>query len=124
MDFPPWPCVYVVSGGNRRVKIGYTTDMGNRITALQMASPVRLRILTTCPGDRALEARLHREFRKYRTHGEWFDLSSANLRRLLRIMAGDEALPEVQTARPKRQADPRSGRKYSKVKVTRVQPKR
>ena len=142
LEFPPWPCVYVISGGSRRVKIGYTTDMANRLSALQASSPRRLRIMATTPGTLATEAWLHKRFGKYRLHGEWFDLSSANMRLLMRYMSGDEPIPTKPVqARTERTAKARFDRqrreaaqrwngyapstgqpKYSKVKVTRIPP--
>lgn len=117
MEFPPWPCVYAISAGRSRVKIGHSTDMAGRFSALQHASPYKLRILATMPGGVAEERWLHREFRKYRKHGEWFDLSSTNLRRLMELMAC-ETPGRIET-KPKKVASPyRSG----KVKRSVVPP--
>lgn len=142
LEFPPWPCVYVIAGGGRRVKIGYSTDMAARLAALQSGSPQQLRILATHLGSPALESWLHKRFGRYRTHGEWFDLSSANLALLLRYMADEEPMPVdlVQAVERKRRAQsegrkrraadkrftgyaPSTGQaKYSKVKVTHFEP--
>ncbi len=142
LEFPPWPCVYVISAGRRRAKIGYSTDMCARFGALQMASPQRLRIIGTHPGTRATEAWLHKRFGKYRTHGEWFDLSSAAQADLMRLMNGDAPIPTaevdaierrskaVSTGRKRHEAGqrftgyaPSTGQpKYSKVKVTHFPP--
>lgn len=142
VEFPPWPCVYVIGGGRRQVKIGYSTNMAARLAALQAASPQRLRILGTHPGTKATEAWLHERFARYRTHGEWFDLSSANLADLMQLMSGETPIPSAEvdaierrsramsTGRTRRAADqrftghaPSTGQpKYSKVKVYRIPP--
>jgi len=54
------------------IKIGYSINPKARIKALQTASPVKLRLLKTIPGNRQIERALHRKFKKYRLRGEWF----------------------------------------------------
>lgn len=62
----------------RCVKIGYATDVAERILALQTANPFKLTLLAMVPvrGQRG-ERLLHKRFRKYRVRGggtEWFRL--------------------------------------------------
>jgi hypothetical protein len=67
------PTVYFiqpVDGGP--IKVGIAVDVEERLRKLQMGNWVRLRIIATCPGGRAQEKRLHKEWRKHRVHGEWF----------------------------------------------------
>lgn len=65
--------VYFVQGvDGGPIKIGTSRDVGARIADLQCASPVRLRLLGSVPGDATLERRLHRRLAHHRVHGEWF----------------------------------------------------
>lgn len=66
--------VYIVGQpGNPRVKIGYTKNIRTRLVAYQTHSPIELEVLWTCYGGFALEQEIHREFKAFRIHGEWFD---------------------------------------------------
>lgn len=56
----------------RKVKIGYATNVNKRRRALQTASPVKLEVLMTIPGDMADEKLLHKQFAAHRMEGEWF----------------------------------------------------
>lgn len=65
--------VYVLgTPGSNTVKIGRTTNVDQRLAAIQRMSPVPLLILWTHPGGAELETNLHRHFRTLRSHGEWF----------------------------------------------------
>ncbi len=67
------PSVYFVqaiAGGP--IKIGMARDVVSRLNHLQVASPVKLALLGTIPGGRAVERRLHEKFSANRLHGEWF----------------------------------------------------
>jgi hypothetical protein len=63
---------YLVAGANM-VKIGSSTDLPQRVVALQVSSPVPLRILALGNGT-SFEKYLHTALMEYRRHGEWFDL--------------------------------------------------
>lgn len=68
--------VYVLGiGGLPMVKIGMSKNVEVRLSSLQTSAPGRLSVLWTTPGGRELEKRLHQRFDRYRTHGEWFDLT-------------------------------------------------
>ena len=61
----------------RRIKIGFTAGaVEKRLASLQTGSGEILTLLSTVPGDKGLEARLHAKFAAYRTHNEWFKESS------------------------------------------------
>jgi len=56
------------------IKIGWTNNIGNRMSALQCGSPEPLCLLhldDTLP--RSAESALHRLFARHRVSGEWFD---------------------------------------------------
>jgi hypothetical protein len=66
-------CVYFVqSGEGGQVKIGWSSALENRIQTLRTMIP-DLRLLGIVPSPtRALEKRLHRQFRDANSEGEWF----------------------------------------------------
>jgi hypothetical protein len=55
-----------------KVKIGVSTDVSRRLTAIQTGYPYPLSILCVIPGDEVLESELQRIFAPMRTNGEWF----------------------------------------------------
>lgn len=60
------------------VKIGTSRNPAQRLSDLQIGSPVPLLLLWRTPGTRELERMLHDYFVHYRTHGEWFDFGTLN----------------------------------------------
>ncbi|MFJ6394045.1 GIY-YIG nuclease family protein [Streptomyces sp. NPDC091972] len=59
------------------VKIGISTNPQARLKQLQTSVPVRLEILWSIGGaNNTLEQLVHFRLAQYRTHGEWFDLTS------------------------------------------------
>ncbi|MFI9465720.1 GIY-YIG nuclease family protein [Streptomyces xiamenensis] len=65
--------VYVIgTPGANTVKIGRSIDVARRLADIQRMSPVPLTVLWSTPGGHELETALHRHFRPYRSHGEWF----------------------------------------------------
>lgn len=62
--------------GYAPVKIGFTTDVGQRMRQLQTASPEPLTLLDVVVGTQAIEAFFHRELAPRRIRGEWFKLRS------------------------------------------------
>lgn len=73
--------VYYVRIGNR-CKIGYTTNMANRMATINPEE-----ILATEPGTVDLEQIRHREFARLRTHGEWFRLEDPLTSHIERLRA-------------------------------------
>lgn len=66
--------LYVIGQpGTAIVKIGRTTNVGSRLRSIQTGSPVPLAVLWWHVGGDELEKPLHRKFKEYRLHGEWFD---------------------------------------------------
>ena len=66
--------VYFITNKDRNlVKIGQSTNVEERLKALQAGSPVRLTLHRTVKDPfGTLEYDLHRAFRHLREHGEWF----------------------------------------------------
>jgi hypothetical protein len=54
------------------IKIGFSKNPQDRIIKLQTASPFKLTLMRTVPGNKKLETELHARFRHLKSHGEWF----------------------------------------------------
>ncbi|MFJ2202390.1 GIY-YIG nuclease family protein [Streptomyces violaceusniger] len=65
--------VYLIGvPGSTTAKIGLARNVPQRLRQIQRMCPVRLEVLWTTPGGRALERALHDHFEAKRSHGEWF----------------------------------------------------
>ncbi len=65
--------VYVMRIGKRgAVKVGYAKNPTMRLKTLQTGTPGEYRLLLVVPGEKDLEAALHRRFAQHRVQGEWF----------------------------------------------------
>jgi hypothetical protein len=80
--------VYFIRAGDA-IKIGYTTNLAARKRALETASAVPLELLSSIPGDRREEARLHREWWHLHIRGEWFHADEELLRYIREQVNGD-----------------------------------
>lgn len=85
-----------------RIKIGVSTEesLNRRVESLSTASPVRLRLLATQPGNRRCEQRLHAKFASLRVHGEWFEAGPKLIRYIARLQCPE--IQEVQCYGPRR----------------------
>lgn len=79
-----------------RIKIGYSDDVEKRAKQVFRAYPDG-EILGSMPGDRALEAHLHRKFADSRLFGEWFEPSD-DLMTLIGVVCTGPDLPEPKKA--------------------------
>ena len=55
------------------VKIGFTNDIRNRLSQLQISCPVKLELLGLIKGDEEYETVLHKKFKHLSSNGEWFN---------------------------------------------------
>jgi hypothetical protein len=78
--------IYAV-GFQRYVKIGFATDVRNRIKGLQTAVPIKLAVYRTFAAHRSYERELHKRFSKHRLHGEWF-MAAPEIRQWFRERRG------------------------------------
>jgi hypothetical protein len=70
------PVVYVISAGDQSfVKIGFTTNLEQRLRSLRTASHVEPIVHVVIPGTRSLERELHTRFASARHNREWFRLT-------------------------------------------------
>lgn len=92
------PGVYALTvHGAERIKIGFTTNLHERVHTLETGSPFPLTVLAFMPGDYALEARFHAKLARYRVHREWFrDVPRVRneLARVLALRGGVSILKE------------------------------
>lgn len=96
----PGEVVYVLgSAGRTTVKIGRTTNLPERLRAIQRMSPVPLSVLWQHPGGRELETFLHRHFASRRSHGEWFTFEASDPVHLIRTAAQSFSQQQPQRAR-------------------------
>ncbi len=63
---------FIRAGSGPLVKIGTTTNLGQRLVALQSGQKERLEVIGIINGDRYVEIFLHGLFAQYRETGEWF----------------------------------------------------
>lgn len=59
------------------VKVGVSDDTASRLTSLQCAAPVELRLLATFEGSYSEELLIHRLLHPHRCRNEWFGLDGA-----------------------------------------------
>lgn len=70
-------------------KLGRTTEPVQRLANLQSGSPVKLVYVKIVEAHLSLEASLHRQFARYRLHGEWFDLPEDQAQLVLARLDGE-----------------------------------
>jgi hypothetical protein len=63
--------VYVIQCGDM-IKIGYSRNVGQRLSQIQTSNPNPVRLVATLPGGLAEETALHSRFAEFRANGEWF----------------------------------------------------
>ncbi len=111
-DDAPSVVYFVEAVGSGLVKIGFTTNLQERLRHMAIGNPTELRLLKTVGGGRREEAHLHRRFAIHRKGGEWFALDP--------LRAHIEALesldvPIVPTCRD-------CGRPVKRARATRCKP--
>jgi hypothetical protein len=66
---------FVGSREQEVVKIGVTTRLKSRMSALRNSSPIPIKLFAVAFGSSDIELHLHDRFAKDRLHGEWFRLT-------------------------------------------------
>lgn len=67
--------IYFIAGADM-VKIGFSTNLDQRLESLQSGSPVKLVVEAFIQGSLMQEQILHGVFGEFRRHGEWFERSA------------------------------------------------
>lgn len=106
--FPDY--VYLIQGvSGGPIKIGVAKQPEMRLSSMQSASPIRLRILCLFEGGYGRETQLHHRFSEWRLNGEWFDENCPELAALTAALApftqtnGSAAQPSERAAEPSTQ---------------------
>ncbi|KKM65045.1 hypothetical protein LCGC14_1495310 [marine sediment metagenome] len=83
--------VYAIATTERpkRLKIGYSTDVQQRLHELSLMSPVGLCLLASWPGSLEDEAKMHEAAKDHRLHGEWFSMEAFEVIRS--VMPSDDS---------------------------------
>jgi Meiotically Up-regulated Gene 113 (MUG113) protein len=63
---------FAQTNDNAHIKIGYASNVRNRLNALQTGAPSGVKLLASMPGNHKIERQLHDHFGWLRVHGEWF----------------------------------------------------
>jgi hypothetical protein len=63
--------VYFIEAGGF-IKIGFATNVKQRLRSLQASNPIECRLLYSVGGTRLTEGEFHHRFAHLRHHGEWF----------------------------------------------------
>ena len=90
----PMGTIYFVSyhdGGP--IKIGYTTNLNERMRHLQTASPYDMKLLAKVSGDTLVERWFHAEFAEHNLRGEWFEPAQPILDEIERLSACPSVTP-------------------------------
>lgn len=88
--------LYVIRAvGTNLVKVGVSGDVERRLRQLQAGSPVELRVEERIVGTRTTEAHAHRLLKQhgFHRHGEWFELTSDQVKWLLTELWCDGMVP-------------------------------
>lgn len=100
---------------NDLVKIGFSSNLPQRIAAIMTSVPGGVTFLGHMPGDRDLEAHLHGRFADSRFSGEWFAITP-DLLTLIRV-AANPTMPEREGRPSKVQSDTVAVRKAMAKRV-------
>lgn len=73
---PKVPCVYFIQRQSGPIKIGFTKNLKQRLSALRTSSAEPLTLLGHIPGGKEIEAELHARLSAHRLKGEWFNAAS------------------------------------------------
>lgn len=63
---------FIVTEDNKFVKIGYTSNLKNRIVNIQNGNPYELTVIKTIKGGYTKEQLIHKQLHNYHRKGEWF----------------------------------------------------
>lgn len=84
---------YFIGGEIGCIKIGYSSNVPERLKAIQACSPIAVRLLAIVSGGGPRETAYHAQFDHLRSHGEWFHRDQAILDEIEKLSR--EAAPNV-----------------------------
>jgi T5orf172 domain. len=91
--------VYFIRNG-KAIKIGFTTDLDQRLRKLQTASSTPLEVMGSIPGTIQDEQNLHRRFYNLNVHGEWFRGHPSLMAYIREATKAPEPVVEIEPAEP------------------------
>jgi len=67
--------IYIIGNLEHKVcKIGFSKNPQRRLIVLQTGSPYELSLFKKFIGNIPIEKKLHKKYKDYRLHGEWFEI--------------------------------------------------
>jgi len=71
---PKWGYCYFMGGDEGPIKIGYSTQLAQRLSCIRNQNGLlRIRLLAKLTGGRERESYYHHKFKEHRFSGEWFE---------------------------------------------------
>jgi hypothetical protein len=69
--------VYILySNVHQAIKVGYASDIGSRISTIQISTPEKLSLMFTFEGGKELEEYFHERLKPFHIRGEWFEYNN------------------------------------------------
>jgi len=67
-------CIYFIRyRKDLPIKIGFATSLHSRLKEINTYAPYSIELIRAIRGNKGLEKKIHRLFKKYNTNGEWFE---------------------------------------------------
>jgi hypothetical protein len=63
---------FIRSGTEGSIKVGKTADVQKRLASLQCGHPQKLFLLKSVPGYTEMEAKIHKDLKRWHSRGEWY----------------------------------------------------
>jgi hypothetical protein len=85
---------FIRNPASHAIKVGRSADPARRLAQLQTASPARLELMGSIPGDEDEEKRIHAlfEFQHERLNGEWFRETDALVAHIASLLSSQHGL--------------------------------
>jgi phage anti-repressor protein len=76
---------FIQEGKSKYYKVGFTHDLPDRLRALQTANRQYLSVYKSfiCHSSCILETIIHKDFKEYNVHGEWFKLEKSMIKSII-----------------------------------------
>ena len=78
---------FIQQGDDGPIKIGYSTDVTERIRRMRTCSPYEIYIRLVISGNLDFEKNIHKKFKKYKMRGEWFQ-NTKEIREYIKSLGG------------------------------------
>tara|TARA_R110002012_G_scaffold69173_2_gene179151 strand:+ start:413 stop:778 length:366 start_codon:yes stop_codon:yes gene_type:complete len=76
---------FMRQGDSNYYKIGYTTNLKQRLKSIQMYSPITITVTASTKANCKFEKYLHRKYNEYNVRGEWFELPPNILKKAIKF---------------------------------------